>query len=244
MDEPAHLAAGLSHWRFGCFHLYHVNPPLVRLAAALPVWAVRPQTDWSLHPTTSAGRDEFSIGAKWLHINREQVRWFFALGRWACLPFGILGAVLCWRWGQALWGAQAGLLALLLWCMCPNLLGHGALLTPDVGGTALAVASGYVLWCWQREGSWESAVRAGMVLGLAQLAKFTNILLWAMVPLYGFLGCRHQDKGGWLRVLGQVGCIEVLVLGVINTGYGFEGAGKRLGNMHLSANSSQEETSQ
>src|SRR5215212_8698000 len=37
VNEPAHLAAGLSHWRFGRFELYRVNPPLVRMLAALPI---------------------------------------------------------------------------------------------------------------------------------------------------------------------------------------------------------------
>ena len=37
VDEAAHLAAGMSHWRLGGFQLYAVNPPIVRLAASLPV---------------------------------------------------------------------------------------------------------------------------------------------------------------------------------------------------------------
>lgn len=41
IDEMGHLAAGLSHWEFGRFDLYRVNPPLVRMVAALPLmWAV------------------------------------------------------------------------------------------------------------------------------------------------------------------------------------------------------------
>src|SRR5690348_10074181 len=47
IDEPAHLVAGISHWKFGRFDLYRVNPPLVRLVAALPMLVVDPKTDWS-----------------------------------------------------------------------------------------------------------------------------------------------------------------------------------------------------
>ena len=36
-NEPAHLAAGISHWTMGRFGLYRVNPPLVRAVAAIPV---------------------------------------------------------------------------------------------------------------------------------------------------------------------------------------------------------------
>lgn len=38
VDEFPHLVAGISHWEFGTFELYPVNPPLVRMAAALPVF--------------------------------------------------------------------------------------------------------------------------------------------------------------------------------------------------------------
>ena len=39
-DEVPHLVAGISHWELGRFDLYRVNPPLVRIVAALPVIVV------------------------------------------------------------------------------------------------------------------------------------------------------------------------------------------------------------
>lgn len=47
LDEVGHLPAGVSHWKFGQFTLYKVNPPLVRAIAALPValWA-DPDMGW------------------------------------------------------------------------------------------------------------------------------------------------------------------------------------------------------
>lgn len=40
MNEPGHLAAGLSYWEFGRFEVCRVNPPLIRPIAALPVGSV------------------------------------------------------------------------------------------------------------------------------------------------------------------------------------------------------------
>jgi hypothetical protein len=39
LNEPGHLVAGLSIWEFGRFDVYNVNPPLVKMVAALPVIA-------------------------------------------------------------------------------------------------------------------------------------------------------------------------------------------------------------
>ncbi|HMO83603.1 MAG TPA: hypothetical protein PKC18_01650 [Lacipirellulaceae bacterium] len=47
LNEPGHLVAGLSHWKFGRFDVYNVNPPLVKMVAALPVMAVGYNEDWS-----------------------------------------------------------------------------------------------------------------------------------------------------------------------------------------------------
>ena len=41
IDEVNHLPAGITYWRTGSFKLYHHNPPLVKLIAALPVLGAR-----------------------------------------------------------------------------------------------------------------------------------------------------------------------------------------------------------
>src|SRR5947208_3636865 len=62
IDEPAHLVAGISHWKFGRFDLYRVNPPLVRLVASLPMLLVDPKTNWSGFTEAPYARPEFPLG--------------------------------------------------------------------------------------------------------------------------------------------------------------------------------------
>lgn len=45
LNEPGHLVAGMSNWQFGRFDVYKVNPPLVRMVAALPMLLADPQTN-------------------------------------------------------------------------------------------------------------------------------------------------------------------------------------------------------
>src|SRR5687768_806574 len=47
LNEPAHLVAGLSDWKFSRFDIYSCNPPLVKMVAALPVIAAGYNEDWS-----------------------------------------------------------------------------------------------------------------------------------------------------------------------------------------------------
>jgi 4-amino-4-deoxy-L-arabinose transferase-like glycosyltransferase len=232
VDEVGHLPAGISHWQFGRFDLYRVNPPLIRMVAALPVFLSGPRTDWDRYSTSSDSRAEFSVGAAFIAANGRRSFWLFTVSRWTCIPLSLLGGYVCFCWARELHGALAGLFALTLWCFCPNILGHGQLVTPDVGATSFAVASCYVFWHWLKLPGWKMVLAAGVVLGLAQLSKSTCILLFALYPVlwvgWTLAGAHGPRRHGWLREAGQLMTMLVLAVGVLNAGYGFEGSFERL----------------
>lgn len=233
-NEVQHLAAGVSHWHFGQFDLYQVNPPLVRMVAALPVLAAAPKTDWRAYETAAERRAERPVGAAFLEANRARTFWLLTLGRWACIPFSLLGAVVCFRWAEQLYRPGAGAVALALWCFSPFILAHGPLVTPDVGATALGVAAAYLFWRWLRDRTWRAAFAAAAVLGLAVLARTTWIVLFALWPLlalaWRFPWRRASETQPWRRESAQVVLILVLGLYVVNLAYGFEGTCHRLGD--------------
>jgi 4-amino-4-deoxy-L-arabinose transferase-like glycosyltransferase len=236
-DEPAHLVAGLAAWQLGRPDLFQVNPPLVRMLAALPVVCTRPATDWSgLYTST---RPEFGVGGSFLIANDD--RWFgyFMLARWACIPLSLLGGTICWRWAGELYGPRAGLLALALWCFCPNVLAHAQLITPDAGAAALGVTAAYGFWRWLREPTAGRTYLAGVALGLAELTKMTWVVLFLLWPLLWVLyrGLRRSGEPGrpWPVQAGQLALILVLGLGVLNLGYGCDGSFQRLGTFRFSS---------
>ncbi|MFV0444805.1 MAG: hypothetical protein ACK5Q5_14630, partial [Planctomycetaceae bacterium] len=81
MLEPALLASGLSHWEFGRFELYRVNPPLVRMVATLPVMAAGYEADWTGFYESPGARPEFSMGADFIAANGERSIWLFTIAR-------------------------------------------------------------------------------------------------------------------------------------------------------------------
>jgi hypothetical protein len=242
-DETGYLPSGIYHWKYGRFALANVNPPLVRLVAALPVMAVGAAFDWR-----RAGGDEsnfFSLGQAFIAANGERAMWLYTLGRWACIPFSLVGGWVAWRWASELYGARAGLLALVLWCVCPNILGHGQLLTPDVAAASLGLAAAWRFWHWQRSESWDEALLAGLVLGLAELARPTWLVLFVLWPAIWLLRVvvrwvgREGRRGGepiragaastW-RSAAQLATMVFVAVVVLNLGYGFEGTGTQLGD--------------
>lgn len=240
LDEVGHFAAGLSHWHRGNFDQYRVNPPLVRMVACLPVLLAGPTIDtrgfdFRFDPRSVGSlRPEFLSGRYIAGNLGAEYFWLLTLARWACIPFSVLGAVICFRWANELYGWQSGVLATALWAFCPNILAHGHLITPDVGAAALGVACLYMFWKWLRQATWARACGLGLVLGLAELTKTTWLILLPVLPIlwlmYRMLGPPGLRGLRWRQEGGQLLTSFILALWVLNLGYGFEGSFKRLGD--------------
>lgn len=123
------------------------------------------------------------MGIRFAKANGARTLFLFMVARWACIPFGLLGAWTCYRWAGELWGRRAGLAALCLWCFDPMMLGHGAVVMPDVPAAATGVFAAWRFWKWLRAPSWSAAAAAGLVLGVAELCKMTLLVFFALWPL-------------------------------------------------------------
>jgi hypothetical protein len=226
-DEVGHLPAGLGHWQQGRFDLYEVNPPLVRLVAALPVLAYQPAIDWDAWPEKDHVRYEFGLGRKLMQDYGERCCWYFVLARWVLIPFSLVGGYVCWCWASDLFGQTAGLLALTLWCFCPLIVGNAQMITPDTGAAALGVAAHYVFWRWLKSPAWTWALFAGFTLGLAELTKFTWVIFFPLWPAL-WLAWRWPERDlawrCWIRQAGQLVAMLSLALFLLNAGYLFKGS--------------------
>jgi len=177
-DEYWHLPAGVAGWREGRFDLDNLNPPLTRLVCSLPALWQGVELPTGLPPD-----DAFRLGDEFLRANREQGQrpWIWARG--LNLWLSLFTAAVLWWWGAAWLGRGAGLFAASLWLTCPLVLGHASLVTPDVGSTLLFVATLAATHGLAHRPTPARAWATGVLLGLAQLTKFTNVLLLGLVPL-------------------------------------------------------------
>lgn len=236
IDEVVHLPAGLSYWQTGQFRMYPHNPPLIKLVAALPLLSAGVNSaplyqspSWTAEPPNKAGFAH-------LFAQLEPGRYFelFTRARLLIPLFSIVGALTVYAWSRRLFGEGAGLFSLALYATCPNILAHARLVTTDAGATALGVAATYLFWSYLHDPTWRRATIAGLVLGLAQLSKFSMILLLGLWPALWLArtvaGRRVPGLGRRVfRAVGHGAWILTLMVLLIDVGYGFEGVGRPLG---------------
>ena len=231
-EVPA-LAAGIYHWQEGRFDLFRVNPPLIRMVAAVPVLFYAPKTDWRLNQDLLASRDEFPVGIEFIRLNGEKSFFYFTLARLACIPFSLIGAVVCFLWARELYGTLSGLAALILWCLSPTVLGHASTIGPDAHAAACGLLASYLFWHWLKSPCASLMLFTGLALGLAELAKSTWIVffpLWTLLWIAWRIVRKDQSAKPPLA-----GLCAILLIGMlcINIGYGGERIFQPLGQFRF-----------
>jgi hypothetical protein len=112
---------------------------------------------------------------------------------------GVALAWLVWRWSRRLWGERGALLSLLLCAFDPNLLAHARLVTTDVWIALASTVVLYLFWRFTEEPSAERGLALATAFALAQVVKYSAVLL---VPLLALLAAVHWGPdlvAGWRR---------------------------------------------
>jgi hypothetical protein len=231
VDEVVHLPAGICYWQAGDFALYHHNPPLIKMIAAIPAILSGARTDGLFD---AKPLNKTAVAHEFARLNAADYFEIFTRSRLLMPTFSVVGGIVVFLWSRTLYGSIGGLLSLALWCFCPNILAHARLITTDVAAASLIVGATYVFWLYLRKPTWPRAVGAGLALGVVQLVKFSALLLYGLWPVlwlfYVLLAWDHDRLGRRVaRSIGHGICVVLLSVVVIDAGYGFKEVGTPLG---------------
>jgi len=231
-DEPAHLAAGVSYYELHNFGLYRVNPPLVRLVAALPSYCTGCKTNWNLYHKDGYTRSEFGVGKDFANANGERFPHLVRIGRYALIPFALLGLAVCFQWSKQLWGVPAAVVSGSLWTFSPYVIGHGSLITCDVPGASVGVLAAFLFWRWLQRPSGLTAVLCGIAWGFALLTKSTWVLFLPVWMISAWVAVLTRTTTWRPAIIDSI-LVASITLTVLNLGYGLHGTGTPLGDIPL-----------
>ena len=187
MDEQAHIPASYSYVKYGDMRLNPEHPPLLKDLAGLillPFQFPFPDND----PAWQTGiNEQWSLGRKFVNCedpsnvcnNADTITF------WSRIPIVLVAALLgifIFIWAKELAGRVAGLFAAALYFFDPNIIAHSHYVTTDIGIAAFIFFSFYFFVKFLERPTWKNVVLAGTFLGLAQLTKFSAVLLF---PIFG-----------------------------------------------------------
>lgn len=166
LDESRYILAGLSHWLRGEFALASDSPPLVPMIGALPLlWQdVRlPPAEPGYRDAVSAedARDRELWDSGRFAAARVNFYWyrFFCMARMTGFLWWLLGAWVIGRWSGELHGIPAALLAIALWCVCPNVLALEQQVVPWLPLAVSWSAAIYLFRGYLKSHSWKKGLR-------------------------------------------------------------------------------------
>lgn len=185
IDELAHIPAGFGYVTQLDYRLNPEHPPLIKALAAFSAdLFVHPHfpTDTSYWQTDING--QWAQGAKFLYGSGNDADQIIF---WSRLPLMLLAVLFGWllfQWVRKRFGAPTALLTLTFFAFSPTVLAHARFVTTDLGaafGFFIGIA-GFIAFL--ERPTWRNVAIAGVLCGIAELLKFSLVLL---VPMYAVL---------------------------------------------------------
>jgi len=225
VDEFMLLPAGIYHLKTFDWRMASDSPPLVKCLAALPSLLLHPAI--SIKPFKK-DPNEYTLGYDLMFRNKKKYLKIFEYGRSGIILAGCLLGWLLFKFGEELYGFRGGLFVLFLYAFNPNIIAHARLTTIDITASFTFLLSIYRFWKFLMHENIKNATIAGITLGIAQLSKFTLLILYPIfIIIIVILKIRKNSRHnffpecGIFKSCGFVALIFVISVLIINGGYLF-----------------------
>ena len=188
-DESQHLYSGWLSWERGDFGYNPEVPPLIKMWDALPL--LHREIKMPAYTGGEFKKEGFVLGQRFLAGNGMD-RTLIPARMMASL-LTLLLAVTIYFCAKEMFGSNAALFALLLFCFDPNFLAQGAFVTTDVGASLTMLAAVFAFYRYVKRPSTGRMILVGVAVALAMTAKFTGVflpLVLGMIALADLLWCR------------------------------------------------------
>jgi len=220
-DEPHHLTAGYTALKLGDYRLDPENPPLLRKWVALPLLFTDNVT---LDTSSRYWRDgpQLAFSHQFLYVDNDADRLLYR-ARFMNVLLGIVLGIVLFAWARELFGFKVATVVLALYAFEPNILAHSRLTTTDIAVTLGYLGVAYFSWRTARRLTFANLIGLAIFFALAQVVKFSAVLLGPIVVLLLLVPVLHRQPWPYaLRASGQIatrarralvaGCVLLLLV--------------------------------
>jgi hypothetical protein len=197
MDELAHIPAGYGYVRYLDYRLNPEHPPLVKMLAGFPLLFLQPNfpTESSAWQTYING--QWEMGGQFLYESENNADQIIQLSRIGPMILTLILILFVYIWSKELIGPYWALIPTLITALSPTFLAHGHYVTTDIGAALGTLIATYYFVKYLNSRSKKHLVWAGIAFGIAQLMKFSAVLLIPYFLLLALILYKTEAYRDW-----------------------------------------------
>ena len=177
MDELAHIPSGYSYVRYLDFRLNPEHPPILKALSGFPLLFMDARFPTESSKWTDDINAQWDLGRIFIFESGNNSPLLIFLARLGPIFLTLLLIWFIYRWSKEMVGGKWALLPAFLIGLSPNFLSHGHYVTTDIAAAfGIAIAT-YFFLRFLANPSGKNVFFAGLAFGLAQLCKFSAVLL-------------------------------------------------------------------
>jgi len=177
MDELAHIPAGYSYVKFLDYRLNPEHPPLLKALSALPLLGLNLNFDTDHKSWSKDINGQWEVGDRFLYLLGNDADKIIFLSRLFPILLTLITTILIYIWSKELFGRWWSLLPTLFFGFSPTVLAHGHYVTTDIAAGFGVVLATYFFIKFLANPKKLNLVFSGVALGVAELMKFSLVLL-------------------------------------------------------------------
>jgi hypothetical protein len=199
-DEPLHLFAGYSYLKWGDFRVNPEHPPLAKVLAALPMLAA----DVDIAEISRAHRDvvQQKKDYGWLlgyyfFLSNNNADTLLLNGKLVMIGLAVILGIFVFQWARELFGLSAGIAALAIYGLDPNVLAHSSIVHTDIPFALCFFAGTYFFWRVSCRVTWLNLFFTSLFFALSAITKFSFLVIlpiWAVLGIIRVLSSEPQQS--------------------------------------------------
>lgn len=203
IDEVAHIADGYGLVVHQDNRLNPEHPPLLKTLAGLVVVA---QVQNDIVDTKSwIDSNQWGAGRELLYWQDNDADRILFLGRIPTILFTVAWTMLMFFVARTFFSERTSWVVYSLAVLYPDVLGHGHFITTDMAATFGYTLAMFVYLRYLKHRTPRALLLAIFALAIAQLCKFSSVLLYIMFPILSILWSTMIDRKRFFR-----SCIRAL----------------------------------
>jgi 4-amino-4-deoxy-L-arabinose transferase-like glycosyltransferase len=201
-DEVVHATAGHTYWRMDDYRINPENGNLPQRVAGLGMMTADYRFPSVTQPEPAGiqamwqASFEWGVGDHFFYWSGNDGHSILMHGRFAMGLLAVALGALVYGVSRHYFGPGGGMVALVLYALCPTVLGNGPLVTSDTAGALFFFLSAWCLWVMLHRLTPVTVLLSSLAMGGLFVAKMSGVLI---VPMAVLMIALRLVRGGELR---------------------------------------------